>query len=254
VDGDCVDEEQIALVLRRATELDGHAAHAGRSALDLVLLEEAAVEAGLSRESVRRAVAELRAGALALDDADARSKRSGLGPTILTVSRCVPGPVRAVDDMLRRFLHKEQFHLRRDFGTSSSWDRRQDMRARVRVSLDKGVHRRLLLREIEHVEIAVVEEPGSAGGTAMVRLAVDARPLRRAHRVAVGRGVAFGVAAAAGGLALFGVPDALLVLAGATGSGVAVGHVVGSARCRASVGDLEIALEGYLDGVERRPG
>lgn len=251
VDGDRVDEEQIALVLRRATELDGQA-HAGRSGIDLALIEEAAVEAGLSRESVRRAVAELRAGALALDDADAGSTRSGLGPATLTVSRCVPGPVQAVDDILRRFLHKEQFHLRRDFGASSSWDRRQDMSARVRVSLDKGVHRRLLLREIERVEIAVVEEPGSSGGTAMVRVAVDARPLRRVHRTAMGRGAAFGVVAAAGGLALFGIPDALLVLAGATGSGVAVGHVVGSARCRTSLEDLEVALEGYLDGIERR--
>lgn len=250
VHGDRVDENQIALVIRRATELDGLATD-GRTGLDLELLEAAAVEAGLSRQSVRRAVAELRAGALA-PDGDQAARRSGLGPATLTVSRCVPGPVRAVDDILRRFLHKEQFHLRRDFGASSSWDRRMDMRARVRVSLDKGVHRRLLLREIEHVEIAVVEEPGSGGGTVMVKVAVDARPLRRAHRAAIGRGAAFGVATAAGGLALFGMVDALLVLPVATGSGVALGHVVGSARCRTSMVDLETALEGYLDGIERR--
>lgn len=251
VDGDRVDEEQIALVLRRATELDGQV-HAGQAGLDLVLLEEAAVEAGLSRESVRRAVAELRAGALTSRPEGPATKRSALGPATVTVSRRVPGPRRVVDDIMRRFLHHEQFHLRRDFGTSSSWDRRQDMRARVRVSLDRGVHRRLLLREIGHVEIAVVEEPGSHGGVVMVKLAIDARPLRRAHRVAVGRGAAFGVAAAAGGLAMFGIPDALLILAGATGSGVAVGHAVGSSRYRSGVGDLEIAVEGYLDGIERR--
>jgi hypothetical protein len=247
---DRLDEDQIALVLRRATELDGQA-HVGQGGLDLVRLEEAAVEAGLSRQSVRRAVAELRAGTLALD-AGEEARRSGLGPTTLTVSRCVPGPAPVVDDILRRFLQREQFHLRRDFGASSSWDRRQDMRARVRISLDKGVNRRLVLREIEHVEIAVVEEPGSDGGVVMVKLAVDARPLRRAHKVAVGRGAAFGVAAALGGLA-FGVPDALVVLPVAAGSGVAVGHLVGSARCRSSVEDLETALEGYLDGIERRP-
>jgi len=248
VDVDRLDEDQIALVLRRATELDGQG-HGGQTGLDIVLVEEAAVEAGLSRQSVRRAVAELRAGALS-PDGDMETGRSGLGPATMTVSRCVPGPARAVDDILRRFLHKEQFHLRRDFGTSSTWDRRQDMGARMRVSLDKGVHRRLLLREIGHVEIAVAEEPGG-DGMVMVRLAVDARPLRRAHRVAVGRGAALGMAVS-GGLALFGIPDALIVLAGATGSGVAVGHVVGSARCRTSVDDLETALEGYLDGIERR--
>lgn len=250
VHGDRLDEDQIALVLRRATELDEQA-HAGQAGLDLLRLEEAAVEAGLSRQSVRRAVAELRAGTLALDVGE-QARRSGLGPTTLTVSRCVPGPAPVVDDLLRRFLQREQFHLRRDFGTASSWDRRQDMRAKVRVSLDKSVHRQLVLREIEHVEIAVVEEPGSDGDVVMVKLAVDARPLRRAHRVAVGRGAALGLVAA-GALALFGVPDAVLLLPVATGSGVAVGHVVGSSRCRSGVDDLETALQGYLDSVERRP-
>lgn len=250
MDCDRLDDDQIALVLHRATELDGQA-HAGQVGLDLALLEEAAVEAGLSRQSVRRAVAELRAGALALDGGQAAG-RSGLGPATLTVSRCVPGPARAVEEALRRFMDKEQFRLRRDFGTTSSWERRQDVPARVRVSLDKGVHRRLLLRDVEHVEVAVVEEPGSDGGVVMVKFAVDARPLRRAHRAAVGRGAAFGLAATAGGLALFGMVDALLVLPVATGSGVAVGHMVGSARCRSTMVDLETALEGYLDGIERR--
>lgn len=250
VDGDRVEDDHIAAVLRRATELDGQA-HAGSSGLDLELLEEAAVEAGLSRESVRRAVAELRAGALAVEPGGS-GRRFAPRPAELTLSRGVPGPARVVDDILRRFLNKEQFHLRRDLGSTSTWDRRQDVGARLRTSLDKGVHRRLLLREIDHVEIAVVEEPGSAGGTVMVRLAVDVRPLRRVQRVAIGQGAAVGVAAAAGGLAFFGVPDALLVLAAATGSGVAIGHAVGSARCRTHVEGLETALEGYLDQLERR--
>nr|MDQ3642948.1 hypothetical protein [Actinomycetota bacterium] len=152
MDGDRLDEEQIALVIRRATELDGQSL-AGQAGLDLVLLEEAAVEAGLSRESVRRAVAELRAGALSIDRGPP-PKRTGLGPTSLTVARCVPGPFPAVDDIMRRFLAKEQFHLRRDFGSSSSWSRRQDVGARVRVQYDKSIHRRLLLRDAEHVELA----------------------------------------------------------------------------------------------------
>lgn len=247
IHGDRLDEDQIAVVIRRATELDGQA-HAGRTGLDLELLEEAAAEAGLSRESVRRAVAELRAGTLAMGTGD----EAGLGPITLTVSRCVPGPAPAVDDMVRRFLAKEQFHLRRDFGSCSSWNRRQDMRARVRISLDKGVHRRLLLRDVEQVEIAVVEEPGSDGRMVMVKLAADVRPLRRAHRIAVGQGAGAGAVAALGGLVVLGMPEALVALPFVTGSGAAIGHVVGAARYRSSVGDLETALEGYLDGIERR--
>jgi len=236
VDGDRLDDEQIAQVLRRASELDGQAP-SGQAGLDLVLLEEAAVEAGLSRESVRRAVAELRAGALSIGSG-APAKRVGLGPTSLTVARCVPGPYRAVNDILRRFLAKEQFHLRRDFGTTSRWTRRQDVRARVRVQYDKSIHRRLLLRDAEEVEIAVVEEPSDQG---MVMV-----------KVAVGQGAGVGVTAAALGLGLLGMPEAIVVVPAATASGVAIGHRIGVHRYRASVDHLETALEGFLDGVERR--
>ena len=248
MEGDRLDDEQIALVIRRASELDGQSP-AGQPGLDLELLEEAAVEAGLSRESVRRAVAELRAGALALDTG-APSRRTALAPT-LTVSRCVPGPFAAVDDILRRFLAKEQFHLRRDFGTSSTWTRRQDVGARVKVQVDRSVHRRLLLRDAEQVELAVVEEPGDRG-MVMVKLTVDVQPLRRAHRVALSKGASAGAVVAGVGLLLFGMPEAVVVVPAATGAGVALGHRRGVSRYRDMVADVETALEGFLDGVERR--
>ena len=243
MDGDRVDEDQIALVIRRASELDGQWP-GGQPGLDLVLLEEAAVEAGLSRGSVRRAVAELRAGALGPAPAPS---------SVVTVSRCVPGPAGAVDAILRRFLHDEQFQPRRDFGTRSTWARRQDVSARVRVTLDKRMRRRMVLREAEHVEIAVAEEPGD-NGMVMVNIAVDVRPLRRAHRLAIGRGLGLVAGAGAVGMVLAGMPEALAVLSAATASGAGVGHLVGSARYRATVDDLRTGLEGFLDGVERRPG
>ena len=248
MDGDRLDDEQIALVIRRATELDGQSS-AGQAGLDLVLLEEAAVEAGLSRESVRRAVAELRAGALSIDSGP--SRRAGLGSTSLTVARCVPGPFAAVDDILRRFLAKEQFHLRRDLGATSSWARRYDVGARVRIQYDKSIHRRLLLRDVEQVDLAVVEEPGDQG-MVMVKLAVDVKPLRRVHRVALGQGAGVGAFAAGVGAVVLGMPEAVVVAPAVAASGLAVGHRVGGNRYRASVGDLETALEGYLDTVERR--
>ena len=248
MEGERLDDEQIALVIRRASELDGQSP-AHPPGLDLELLEEAAVEAGLSRESGRRAVAELRAGALAID-AGAPSRRTSLAPT-LTVSRCVPGPFDAVDDILRRFLAREQFHLRRDFGTSSTWTRRQDVGARVRIQYDKSIHRRLLLRDAEQVELAVVEEPGDRG-MVMVKLTVDVQPLRRAHRIAVGKGASAGAAVAGVGLVLFGMPEAMVVVPAATGAGVALGHRRGVSQYRDMVADVETALEGFLDSVERR--
>lgn len=252
VDGDRLNEDQIALVIRRASELDGQAL-AGQAGLDLVLLEQAAVEAGLSRTSVRRAVAELRAGTLAPDDAPI-PRRAGLGPSTVTVDRCLPGPAAEVDDILRRFLHKELFCLQRDFGTHSTWSRRQDVGARVRISYDKSIHRRLRLRDAEHVEVAVVAEPGSDERLVLVKIAVDVRPLRRVHRLAVGKGAAVGAAAALGGLALLSTPEALVAMPVAAASGLAAGHAIGSSRYRSLVDEVHTALEGFLDGVERRRG
>jgi hypothetical protein len=248
VEGDRLDDEQIALVIRRASELDGQSP-ARQPGLDLELLEEAAVEAGLSRQSVRRAVAELRAGALAVDTGGA-SRRAVLAPT-LTVARCVPGPFATVDDILRRFLAKEQFHLRRDFGTASLWTRRQDVGARVRVKVDRSVHRRLLLRDAEQVELAVVEEPGGTG-MVMVKLTVDVASLRRAHRVAVGQGASAGAVVAGVALVLLGMPAEAVAVPAAIGAGVTLGHQRGVNRFRDLVADVETALEGFLDGVERR--
>jgi hypothetical protein len=247
VEGDRLDEEQIALVIRRATELDGPTL-TGQPGLDLVLLEEAAVEAGLSRESVRRAVAELRAGTLSTDP-DVPARRASLGPSTLTVARCVPGPFADVDGILRRFLAKEQFHLRRDFGTTSTWTRRQDVRARVRVQVDRSVHRRLVLPDVEQVELAVVDEPGERG-MVMVKVAVDVTPMRRTHRVAVAKGVSFGAAAGVTAL-LLGMPEAVVLVPAAAGS-AALGHRVGVNRYRSRLDEMESRLEGFLDGVERR--
>jgi hypothetical protein len=249
VEGERLDDEQIALVLRRATELDGQSP-AGQPGLDLAVLEEAAVEAGLSRESVRRAVAELRAGALVADD-PTPARRRRLGPDTVTVSRCVPGPAPAVQDILRRFLAKEQFHLRRDFGTSSIWTRRQDVRARVKVQYDRSIHRRLMLNDAEQVEIAVAEEPGERG-MVMVKVTVDVKALLRAHRQSVGKGAGLGLTAAAFGAAVLGMPEAVFVIPGATATGMAVGHRLGVKHVRTTVEDLTTRLEGFLDGVERR--
>lgn len=249
MDGDRLDEEQIALVIRRASELDRQLP-ATRPGLDLDVLEEAAVEAGLSRESVRRAVAELRAGALtpvAADGAGGRRMRS----TVLSVSRCVPGPRPEVEEILHRFLRDELFKLQRDFGSHSTWSRRQDVRARTKMTVDRSIHRRLLLREVHHVEVGVAEEPGE-GGMVMVKIAVDVRPLRRAHRLAVGQGTGLGMAAGALGIAVAGMPEALVIVPAAAASGAGTGHLIGSNRYRSTVDELETALEGFLDTLERR--
>lgn len=248
VEGDRLDEDQIALVIRRASELDGQAL-VGRTGLDLVRLEEAAVEAGLSRQSVRRAVAELRAGTLTRP---ARRTASRPAPGRLTVTRMVPGPQPAVQELVRQFLDEEQFDMRRDMGDCCHWRRRHGAQAWVRLSVDR-VWRRMVLSDVDRVETAAVEEPGSDGARVLVSLTADLRPLQRARRATLGKG-AVG-AALVGAVALAATvthPDVLVALPAATASGVVGGHLIGSARFRSRVDDLETALEGFLDRVERR--
>ena len=247
VEGERLDEDQIALVIRRASELDGQAL-VGRTGLDLVRLEEAAVEAGLSRQSVRRAVAELRAGTLTRPG----RKPARPAPGRLTVTRMVPGPQAAVQELIRLFLDEEQFEMRRDMGECCHWRRRHGAQAWVRLSVDR-VWRRMVLSDVDRVETAAVEEPGSDGARVLVSLTADLRPLQKARRATLGKG-AVG-AAVVGAVALAATvahPDVLLALPAATASGLVGGHLIGSARFRSRVDDLETALEGFLDRVERR--
>ncbi|MCA1693173.1 MAG: hypothetical protein LC733_13640 [Actinobacteria bacterium] len=72
-----LNQEQIALVLRRAAELDRETACPPGTGLDEISLEHAAVEAGISPLSVRRALAELRAGVLDRPEGTSATARPG---------------------------------------------------------------------------------------------------------------------------------------------------------------------------------
>ena len=241
-------QEEIALVLHRAAELDRETSCQPNTGLDVVALEQVAGEAGISPQSVRRAVAELRAGVL---DHRPPRRRTLLGPPALTLCRTVPGPVAAVEQQLSRFLARELFELRRDFGERTVWVPRRGLDARVRRSIDRGVQRRLILREVQQVELTVVDEPGSDGERVLVRLEVDVREIRRKQGRVAGTAAAVGGGVAAVSAGLAGI-DPVLFATTAGGAGIAVlGHRVGGAVYRGRVGDIESGLGGVLDRLER---
>jgi hypothetical protein len=253
MDGE-LSQEQIALVLRRAAQLDLESCPPG-TGLDVVALEQAAAEAGISTPSVRRALAELRAGLL---ERPPPPRRAWLGPPTLTVCRTLPGPAVTVQHELHRFLARELFELRRDFGPRTAWVARRGLDARVRRTLDRSVQRRLLLRDVQFVELSVVDEPGSEGGRVLVRLDIDVRAMRRTQGKVAGGGAALGGGIAALTAGLVGI-DPVLLLSTAAGAGIAAGgHRAGSALYRNRVGEIESAVAGMLDRLERpasrRPG
>src|SRR5439155_6738581 len=136
---DGLTQDQVSLVLRRAAELDQQFGLPGEAGIDEATLEQAAVEAGLSPDAVRRALAELRSGLLE----PARPRHRGvLGEPTLTLCRTVPGPTAAVEHQISRFLLDQLFELRRDRGTRTTWVRRRGLEASARRAIDRAVQRR----------------------------------------------------------------------------------------------------------------
>ncbi len=244
-DGPSLTQQQIALVLRRAAELDRDLASIGPAGeLDARAVEEAAIEAGLSRVAVRRALAELHAGLL---DTPARPARRLLGPPTFELSRTVPGPLDRVERQLHGFLHDQLFEMRRDMGCRTTWIRRRGLEATTRRVIDRAVQRRLILREVNHLDVRLLDEEDWV----LVRLEVDVLAVRHAQgKIAsaatlAGGGMAVGTVAAAGLHPIF-------VLVGSAGLGCAgAGHWMGARVYQRRVGDLEAGLAGVLDRVER---
>ncbi len=105
MEGGHLSQEEIAVVLRRAAELDRTQDKSDR--LDTAAVEAAAVEAGLSRPAVCQALAELRVGVI--EPSPGAGQRVLLGPALLTVRRVVPGPLEAVKREMWAYLSAQLF-------------------------------------------------------------------------------------------------------------------------------------------------
>jgi len=244
-------EQEVALVLRRAAELD-ITCDAPGPGLDRATLEESAVEAGLSRRSVQTALAELRLGVLGATVAAPRTQRI-VGPPAVTVRRSVPGPEAQVKELVRAFLTRELFRVRRESGDQAWWARRDDLGAGVRRTVDKTVGKRLALGAVRRMEVGVTAEPGAEGRVLLV-LQADVSRICRNRGAIVAVGGTAGTAMVAGSLlvGLLGDPVALLTLPVGAGAGAA-GYGAGVTYYRKRVDDIEVALQALLDDLERSP-
>jgi hypothetical protein len=239
-------QDQIALVLRRAAELDRELGGICEGpSLDEAAVEQAAIEAGLSRPAVRRALAEMRAGVL---DVPTRRERGLLGSPTFTLCRSVPGPAEAVERQLHRFLQDQLFELRRDYGSRTTWVRRRGLEATARRAIDRAVQRRVVLREVNHVDVTVLD---SGDDWVTVRLDVDVLAARHAQGTIAGSAAVVGSGLTVGmGAAATQHPAFLLLAAGGAGL-IGAGHWAGTRVYRQRVAELESALAGVLDRLER---
>lgn len=250
VDGDGLTDDETARVLRRAAELDSET-RADPIALDPATVEEVAVEAGLSRASVRRALAELHLGTLAAPPAGRRARRAPLfGPDIVAVRRAVAAPAPAVEALVHEYLEGQLFRVVRDVGGRSVWSPRADLKAAVQRAIDRKIQRRLVLGDVCRIQAAVTAEPGV--NRSLVLLEVNIREVRRASGQMVLAGSAVGAAALGGSLLLAGLdPVTVVAVPAAVGTAYA-GHRLGTAHYRLRVNDIQTALQGTLDALDGR--
>jgi hypothetical protein len=241
-------QEQVALVLRRAAELDRDLGMSAPPGLDEAAVEQAALEAGLSRVAVRRALAELRAGMLDVPPAHRDRSRGILGPAVITLTRTVPGPAGAVERELHRFLEAQLFEIRRDMGSRTIWVRRRGIEATARRAVDRAVTRKLILKDVHNVDASVVEHDEE---WVLVRLDVDVLAVRHTQGTITGSAAVAGGGLAAVTAAAAGLHPAFLLVA-AAGAGIAGGgHRLGSKLYRRRVGEVESGVAGFLDRLER---
>lgn len=251
MDGDRLTDEETALVLRRAAELE-HRTPGDAGGLDPATLEEVAAEVGLSRQSVRRALAELRVGALAPGPASRWARTTRLfGSGTLAVSRSIPGTPRTVEAAVHDFLERQLFRVVRNVGGRSVWAPREDLAASVRRSIDRRIQKRLSLEDVGRIEVAVVEDPGEAGARSLLHVHLDLGGVRRASAAMVVGGGALGAAAIGGSLLLIGLDPVTAAAVPAGAAAALAGHRLGAAHHRRQSDAIETAVHGMLDALDR---
>ena len=229
-------EDEVALVLRRASELDTTAAPAA-DGLPVAAVEAAAAEVGLSPSAVRQAVAELRTGALDDDGAP------------VVCARVVPTSCTMAVDAVGRWLQGQAMVRARDRGTEQVWRPREDWFAGLQRKLDFAAA--LRLKAVDEVVVRAVEVEG---GT-LIRLSARLQgSVAKAPHLGAGIG-ATGAGAATSVLVLLD-PALLLAVPPTAAIGGTAGWRLGRRSLTKHRRKVEDAIDGLLDELElgRQPG
>ncbi len=263
-------QSELAAVLRRAAELDAEAVLPVPSeGLDPLVVEAAAIEAGLSPVAVRQAMREvLHPDPAAPDVYD----QGGLLPAReLVMVREVPGSVREVEDRIGRFLRRQVFVQKRIFAEGSTWEPRRGWAASIRRGTDPGG--RLVLKQVDRISISVTDpsidrpadedpsggsEDATPGRRVQVRLVLDVSPVRGIHSAWLAGGAVSGAAVVGLTGVLVGIDPVALAALPAAGGLTAGGHLVGRWNAQHEIRKIHTGLAGLLDRLEfpdrDRPG
>lgn len=248
---DEVETGEVELVLRRAAEIQAKTAAESQGSIrdrDVVQLAE---EIGISRNSVDRALVELRSGAL-----ERSRKPQSLGerlwsPTEIVCVRSVPGSVEEVDEKVRDFLTAQHFTVQRHFGDELLWKHERTTWDALRALFDSNTNK---LEGCSEVSTSVV--PTDEEGKARVVLRMDLGELRGAGKAntLAGSITLGGLSLGAGALAAVFGPPAWLLIGAAGAGGISAGFLRSARKTyRKLAAQLEQNVEGFLDRLEHDP-
>lgn len=229
-----ISSEEAAAVFRRAAELDlRRTAPQGRE-LDLAALEQAGIEAGLSRDAIRQALAEVKAGALA-------PRRH-----VVVVARTLDMAERDLERAVAAFMKQQNCRLVRRLEDRTIWCPDRSFWGNIRRTIDFG--KKIVLREVGEVTTCVVGIPGEPGRS-HVRFEVDMVRIKRGWNVLPS---AIGVAGVAG-MTVAAAFEPVVLIPVVPGAAAALGGAMVGARAgyRGSVRRNATAIERFLDLLER---
>jgi len=233
--------DEVALVLRRAAQIDAADEIDGSAGYEPAAIEEAARDVGLSPAAVRQAVAELRAGALPDEATDRGRGRAVAGSRVVAEQRLVTSHPDRVHATVDRFMRTQMLELRRRSGDRALYRQRSDMVASLRRGLDFGGA--IKLEGLRTIDVVVTP----ADERTLVRIEAELAS-SRANAVAGGAAAGTAVAVTTGLAGALLAEPALVV--GALPLGVAVGGGgvrVAGARWRQRRDDVAEVLASLLD-------
>jgi hypothetical protein len=238
--------DEVALVLRRAADLEAHAGgRADDEGFDAAAVEEAAREVGLSPIAVRQALAELHTGTLSTDH---RRRPARTRPSVVQVARLVPCPPAVVHSTADDWFRHQTLELRRRQDHMALYRQRRDLAASLRRGLD--VNGAIQLEGVDALTLTVTPL-GGGDDRCVVRMVAELRG--RAVMTTLANVAGFTAAGMAAVPVFFfsGVPGAIPAALG-TGAGVTVGGLtIGSRWWRRRREQVTEVLDGLLDSLER---
>jgi hypothetical protein len=234
-------DEEVSAVFRRAAELDD-AGELETTALDRTAIERAAVEAGLSLEAIRGALAELDSGRLSLG----QTTRRQLWPDRrVMVERKVPVGEAVAGERIRAFLRGQTMRVTRRRAGVTVWEPAEGVAARVVRGVDLAG--RMQLKYVSRVTVSVVGDAVASH----IRIELDFARLHSNNLGGAVTGAGIGAVVAAGSVvAAVVASDASLLAIPIAGAVSATTWFGTRSSYRARVDKAVAAVELVLDVLE----